>query len=135
MNKFLKMFSLGTFAALLLFAAGSLQAQKQPASGNDEFFVISSVDKAHNALVLLRPTQITATLTITDKTQFTDDKGKPIKQSDLRTGDTIFVTYATKPDGTLVAEKVREGMMTVAEMRRRYLPGLPITKSPAGLGH
>lgn len=135
MNKFLKIFSLGSFAALLLCAAGSLQAQKQPASGNDEFFVISSVDKAHSALVLLRPTQITATLTITDKTQFADEKGKPIKQSDLRTGDTIFVTYATKPDGTLVAEKVRKGMMTVAEMRRRYLPGLPITTSPKGLGH
>jgi len=134
MNKFLKVFSLAAFAALI-FSAAALYAQKQPASGSDEFFVISSVDKAHSALILLRPTQITATLTVNDKTQYADEKGKPIKLADLRTGDTIFVTYATKPDGSLTAEKVRKGMMTVAEMRKRYLPGLPITKSPSGLGH
>lgn len=135
MNKFQKSVLSAVIALAVFCAVGTVQAQKQPTSGSDEFFVISSIDKAHSALVLLRPTQITATLTVTDKTQFADEKGKALKLTDFRTGDTIFVSYSTKSDGTLTAEHVRKGMMTVAEMRKRYLPGLPITTSPKGLGH
>jgi len=135
MNKFLKVISLGLLAALLLSAAAPVRAQKLPPPGNDEYFMISSVDKAHNALILLRPTQITATLMVTDKTQFVDENGKPLKFTDLRTGDAIFATYSTKPGGVLTAEKVRKGMMTLTEMRKRYLPGLPVVRNPSGLGH
>jgi hypothetical protein len=93
----------------------------------NEFFVISSIDKTHQALVLLRPTQITATLDVTDKTQYADENGKPLKLTDFHTGDTIFVDFSTNSDGTLTAVKVRQGMMTIAELRKRYLPSLPIT--------
>ena len=121
-------------AALVLCSAVAVRGQTQATSGKDEFFVISSIDKAHNALILLRPTQITATLAVTPKTQFFDDKGKALKLTDFRTGDTIFVTYSSQADKGLSAEHVRKGMMTMLEMRKRYLPGLPITKSPPGLG-
>ena len=93
----------------------------------DEFFVISSIDKTHNALVLLRATQITATVSVDDKTTFAGEDGKPLKLSDFRTGDTIFAVYETKSDATLTAKSVRKGRMTIAELRRRYLPSLPIT--------
>jgi hypothetical protein len=93
----------------------------------NEFFVISSIDKAHNALVLLRATQITATLDVDGKTQYADENGKPLKLTDFRTGDTIFVDYAKNSDGTLAALHVKKGMMTIAELRKRYLPSLPIT--------
>jgi hypothetical protein len=135
MNNLRKIFLLTAMAAMVLCSAFAVHAQTQAKAGNDEFFVISSIDKAHNALILLRPTQITATIYVTGKTQFADDKGKPLKITDFRTGDTIFVTYSTQADKTLAAEHVRKGMMTMAEMRKRYLPGLPITKSPPGLGH
>jgi len=73
---------------------------------------------------------------VTPKTQFFDDKGKAVKFNGTSApGDTIFVTYSSQSDKGLAAEHVRKGMMTMAEMRKRYLPGLPITKSPAGLGH
>jgi len=135
MNNLRKTFLLASLAVGALCSAFVVRAQVQATSGKDEFFVISSIDKAHNTLILLRPTQITATLAVTPKTQFFDDKGKAVKFTDFRTGDTIFVTYSSQSDKGLAAEHVRKGMMTMAEMRKRYLPGLPITKSPAGLGH
>jgi hypothetical protein len=134
MNNFRKLISFVSLATLILASAFAVHAQIQAKAGNDEFFVISSIDKTHNALVLLRPTQITATIGVNDKTKFADENGKSIKITDLRTGDTIFVTYSTQ-NNTLVAQTVRKGMMTTAEMRKRYLPGLPITTSPKGLGH
>lgn len=134
MNNFWKLISLASLAILILTSALAVHAQVQAKAGNDEFFVISSIDKTHNALVLLRPTQITATIAVNEKTKYVDENGKPIKMTDLRTGDTIFVTYSTQ-NNTLLAQSVRKGMMTTAEMRKRYLPGLPITTSPKGLGH
>ena len=134
MNNFRKLIFLASFAIVIVASALGVRAQVQAKAGNDEFFVISSIDKTHNALVLLRPTQITATLGVNDKTKYVDENAKPIKMTDLRTGDTIFVTYATQ-NNNLVAQSVRKGMMTTAEMRKRYLPGLPITSSPKGLGH
>ncbi|HXQ96854.1 MAG TPA: hypothetical protein VN774_00315 [Candidatus Limnocylindrales bacterium] len=142
MNKFTKVSLLGAIAAMILFAAGAVHAQKKPVAANhvapsasEEYFMVSSVDKAHNALIVLRPTQITATLIVNDKTQFADENGKPIKLADLRTGDAIFASFTTQAGGVLTATHVRKGMMTMAEMRKRYLPGLPITTSPPGLGH
>lgn len=135
MNKIRQIFFLSAIAALLLCVAGSVRAQKQATSATDDFFIISSVDKAHNALILLRPNQLTATIGVTDKTQLLDDQGKPMKLADLRTGDTIFINYTSKPDGTMTASRVRMGVMTMAEMRKRYMPGLPVVSSPAGLGH
>jgi len=102
-------------------------------SASDEFFVVSSVEKSN--LVLLRATETTATMAVTDKTQIVDETGKAIKLSDLRTGDTVFVTYATAAGGVLTATKVRKGMMTVAELRKRYEPMLPPTAGQTGPGH
>lgn len=134
MNNFRKSLFFAVFAALILVSALAVHAQVQAKSGNDEFFVISSVDKTHNTLILLLPTEITATIGVSDKTKYTDENGKAIKLADFRTGDTIFVTYSTQGSAQ-VATSVRKGMMTTAEMRKRYLPGLPITTSPKGLGH
>ena len=134
MNSIRKSISFASLAILILISAFAVRAQVQAKAGNDEFFVISSVDKTHNALVLLMPTEITSTIAVNDKTKYIDENGKLIKLADLRTGDTVFVTYSTQSNA-LVAQSVRKGMMTTAEMRKRYLPGLPITTSPKGLGH
>ena len=134
MNNFRKSLFFAATTALILVSALAVRAQVQAKSGSDEFFVISSVDKTHNSLILLLPTEITATIGVNDKTKYADENGKAIKLSDFRTGDTIFVTYSTQASAQ-VATSVRKGMMTTAEMRKRYLPGLPITTSPKGLGH
>jgi hypothetical protein len=113
--------------------ASKTPAQKTPAaktpapkaSAGDEFFIVSSVDRAHNALVLLRPTQIATSFQVNDKTQYFDENGKPLKLADIRAGDTLFATFMTNADGTFTVNHVRKGMMTVNELRRRYSPGLP----------
>jgi hypothetical protein len=129
----------GTTAHALTTTRQTQAKQSSPgsaiSSGVDNFFVISSYNKAHGFLVVLLPTEITADLVVTDKTPIFDEKGKPIKLSDLQAGATIFANVTTKPDGSLVATRIREGVMTVAEMHKRYLPGYPITTSsqtPAG---
>ena len=125
MNKFGKSIIRAALCAALMFIVAPVRAQTAPTKSGDEFFVVSSVDRTHNALILLAPTEIASVYQLTDKTQFFDENGKPLKLTDFRAGDTIFGSYLKKPDGTLVLERVRKGMMTVAELRRRYLPGLP----------
>jgi hypothetical protein len=92
---------------------------------NSEFFVISSIDRSKHQLVLLHATEISQIVAYGDKTQYFDDRGKPIKLTDLRAGDTVFVNSHKLPDGTVVADKVSKGIMSVAELRRRYVPYLP----------
>jgi hypothetical protein len=125
MNKLRKFSFLFVFVVMLISSAGSAFAQTKSSSAGDQFFVVSSVDRTHNALVLLLPTQIASSYQVTDKTQYFDENGKPLKLSDLRAGDTLFANYERKSDGTLVVDRVRKGDMTVNELRRRYEPGLP----------
>ena len=125
MNKLIRLFAIAVAAGSLL--AGVCAAQSKSA---DQFYLISSVDKTHNMLVLMHPWQVTQTVNVTDKTQYQDDQGKPIKLTDLRAGDTIFaVTHNDK--GNVVVDKIRKGVMTVAELRKRYLPYLPATAGSA----
>jgi hypothetical protein len=132
MNKLKRFLYVAVIASMPFSFAGAVHAQKQATSGTDEFFVVSSVQKT--TLVLLYPTETTATIAVTDKTQIVDENGKALKVSDLRAGDTIFVTYSTASGGTLTATHVRKGMMTTAELRKRYEPGLPATTPQTSTG-
>jgi hypothetical protein len=133
MNKLRQFFLLCIFAAVLVSFASGVHAQAQATSGSDQFFVVSSVQP--KLLVLLRPTETTAIVAVNDKTKVVDQQGNAIKVSDLRAGDTIFVTYSAGPGGTMVATYVRKGIMTVAELRKRYVPSLPATAGQTGPGH
>jgi hypothetical protein len=117
-----------SFAMLLGVCAPRAAAQTSAKSG-DEFFVISSIDRTKHLLVLLQATEISETMSVGDKTQFFDERGKALKLTDLRSGDTVYITSHKQQDGSLIADKVREGTMTVSELRRRYVPYLPATAS------
>jgi hypothetical protein len=127
MNKLAKSVTLAALCAALLLIGVSANAQTAPPPGKfpDQFYVVSSVDRAHNALILLAPTEIAVVFQLTDKTQYFDANGKALKLTDFRAGDTIYVISHSNSDGTLTLDHVRKGDMTVAELRRRYLPGLP----------
>ena len=91
-----------------------------PAAPPDEFFIISSVDTAKSTMVLKRPTEVTLVMGFTAKTRCFNEQGKPIRATDLRAGDTVFI--ASERDGAgLVATSIRRGAMTLPELRRRYL--------------
>ena len=103
---------------LCLLAAASAAAK---AADADEFFIVSSVDAANGRMVLKRPTEVTLTMTFSDRTKCRDEDGKALKPADLRAGDTVFIVSAKGPSGELWAASIRKGVMTLPELRKRYL--------------
>jgi hypothetical protein len=100
--------------------AGAVIGTPPPAPA-DEFFIVSSVDAGKSTLVLKRPTEVTLTMRVTEKTRCRDEGGRPIRFTDLRAGDTIFVASERDSSGQPVASAIRKGPMTVEELRRRSL--------------
>lgn len=106
-----------------LLVAG-LVATAAPAADED-FFIVSSVDAGKSTMVLKRPTEVTLTMRFTDKTRCRNEQGKPIRPTDLRAGDTLFIASERDPSGQLVASSIRQGVMTLPELRQRYLRPSP----------
>lgn len=72
-------------------------------------------------MVLKRPTEVTLTMRFTERTRCRTEQGKPMRPTELRAGDTLFVASAPDPSGQLVATAIRRGAMTLPELRQRYL--------------
>lgn len=87
----------------------------------DEFFIISSVDAAHNRIVVKRPTEVTAVMTVAPNATLRGEKGEALHVVDFRAGDTVYAVVIPSADG-LTATHIRRGGMTREELRRRYLP-------------
>jgi hypothetical protein len=103
--------------------AGALAAAP-PSAPIEDFFIVSSVDTARSTMVLKRPTEVTLTMRFTEKTRCRTEQGKPIRPTELRAGDTVFIASVPDPSGLLVATAIRRGAMTLPELRQRYLrPG------------
>lgn len=126
MNKLSKVIASGAVVLGLLLSLAVFAPRAAAAvSRSDEFFVISSIDRSKNNLVLLQATEISEIMSIDPKTQFFDESGKPLKLTDLRSGDTVYIASHRNSDGGVVADKVSKGTMTVADLRQRYVPYLP----------
>lgn len=127
MNNRLRYFTILLAMAAMFATAGSAwAAQGSGKTTPDEFFILSSVNLPKHSLVLKLPTEVTMQMKLTEKTVIVDENGKRLHPSDLRAGDTAYITYTRGPEGTS-AVKIRLGPMTVQELRRRYLNGLPVT--------
>jgi hypothetical protein len=87
----------------------------------DEFFIISSVDASHGRIVVKRPTEVTAVLTVPLTATLKGERGETLHIADLRSGDTIYAVL----NPSLIVTSIRRGPMTVDELRRRYLHDLP----------
>src|SRR5262249_2067923 len=123
----------GALAAMLLAASVPAGAAERPApAAEDEFFIVSSVDIAKSAMVLKRPTEVTLTMLVTDTTRGINEEGKPIRLSDLRAGDTVFISSSADASGHTLAKSLRKGPMTVPELHRRYLRFGPPGRSATG---
>jgi hypothetical protein len=111
-------------ALLILLGTAAADAPAAPATGNrEEFFIVSSLDAARGRIVLKRPTEVTLLMRVTAQTTYRDEQGKPLRLTDLRTGDTAFITYR-QDTGAPTALLVRLGPMTVQELQRTYLKSL-----------
>ncbi len=99
----------------------ALSPSKDVTTANGEsFFIVASIDLAKSTLLLKRPTEVTLVVDVTDKTKFVDETGKAIKFSDLRAGDTVWMTSSGDP-AQPTAIRVRKGQMTAADLHRYYL--------------
>jgi hypothetical protein len=114
-------------AAMPVWAAGHGAATQT----RDEFFIISSVNLPKHQLVLKLPTEVTMQMTVDSKTMITGENGQKMNLGELRSGDTVYITYVTGPEGEN-ALKIRLGPMTVKELHQRYLSGslVPIPAPP-----
>ncbi len=126
MNK--KLLSSALFAvlvAMILSTGSAALAARKAASAREtrnEFFIVSEVRLKRHQLVLELPTQITKVMFLNDKTVFENKQGRRLPLTDMRAGDTVYVTYAQE-SGNAVALTIRQGPMTVAILRQRYFNG------------
>ena len=98
---------------------GSNSVGKKTAAG-EQFFIIGSVDLTQQQILLKWPTEVTLLLKVTPNTKFESESDKPLKLSDFRAGDTVWVTYSgTGTDATAV--HVRAGIMSVDDLHKYYL--------------
>jgi hypothetical protein len=88
----------------------------------EQFFIVASVDLQKSQLLLKYPTEVTLLVKIDPKTNMQDESGKPLKLTDFRAGDTVWVNSTTaKGDTESTATRVRKGEMTVADLHKYYL--------------
>jgi hypothetical protein len=90
------------------------------AASGEEFFIVASVDQQKSQILLKHPTEVTLLARVDGNTRLADETGKPLKLSDFRAGDTVWVTLAGGQSGA-AALNIRKGEMTVAELHRYYL--------------
>jgi hypothetical protein len=111
----------GLCLSLLAVAPLSNGSASRTPLPSEEFFIVSSVDGAKGAMVVKRPTEVTLTMWFTEKTRCRSEQGTLIRPTDLRAGDTVFIASKRDASGQLVATSIRQGIMTLPELRRRYL--------------
>lgn len=95
-------------------------------SSGEQFFIVASIDRQNNQLLLKRPTEVTVLVKIDAKTKYFNDQGKAIPLSSFRAGDTVWAKVTDSSTDPTVTE-MREGEMTLAELHKYYLD-YPIIK-------
>jgi hypothetical protein len=89
-------------------------------TSGEEFFIVASIDRQNQQLLLKRPTEVTLLVKLGPKAKYFANGGKPTTLATFRAGDTVWVKLSgNKIDPTLV--QMREGEMTVADLHKYYL--------------
>ena len=102
----------------LLAQPGNGPATPEFAQG--DFYIVSSIDLAKRQILLKRPTEVTELMKVGGATRYFDERGNAIRLTDLRAGDTVYIT--SNPAGTQpVAVTIHKGPMTPDVLRERYL--------------
>jgi hypothetical protein len=94
---------------------------REPKNASGEFFfIVASIDQQRSQILLKHPTEVTQLMQLTPTTKYLDESGKPLHVSDLRAGDTVWVT-SSGPSAEPSVTRIRKGEMTVADLHRYYL--------------
>ena len=123
MNKLLISAVLAFISAAVLLSSAVAQtpkASQSPSSSVEEFFIVSAVDLTKSQLLLKRPTEVTVLMKTGESIRIVDENGKDLKLASLRAGDTVWVR-STASGSDRLAQSIRKGPMTPADLRRLYL--------------
>ena len=118
--------TLSALAALPVLGQSS-KISASSASHEADFFIISSVDLGKKQILLKLPTEVTNVIQVDDSTRYLDKDLKTIKLTDLRAGDTVYITSRQSGEVS-VAVTIRKGPMTVEQLRRRYVPSINVAR-------
>jgi hypothetical protein len=94
--------------------------QASPDSSKGDFYIVSSIDLAKKQILLKRPTEVTELMRVDGETRYFEESGKPMRLTDLRAGDTVFIT-SRPAGGQPAAVTIHKGPMTLDLLRERYL--------------
>jgi len=108
-------------AGVLPGAPAVTPAKSVKSAAGEQFFIVASIDLQKSQLLLKHPTEVTLLVKIDDKTQMVDQNAQPMKLSDFRAGDTVWVVSSGNGPAGPTATRIREGIMTVAELHAHYL--------------
>jgi hypothetical protein len=103
--------------ALLLAVVIALFAQQ---AKDGDFFIVSSVDLGKRQILLKRPTEVTELMRVDGETRYFDEHGKPIRLTDLRAGDTVYL-MSKRSGEQPIAVTISKGPMTPDVLLERYL--------------
>ena len=107
------------FLATPAFAQSGKDSGKTDSAKGD-FFIVTSIDLLRKQILLKRPTEVTELMFLEDATRSFEENGKAMRLSDLRAGDTVYITSRSN-EGHLMAVTIRKGPMTLDVLRERYL--------------
>ena len=108
----------GILAVLVI--PGLAQSGVSPGFAQGDFFIVSSIDLAKRQILLKRPTEVTELMRVDRETRYLEERGNPIRLTDLRAGDTVYIL--SKSTGAQpVAVTIHKGPMTLDVLRERFL--------------
>jgi hypothetical protein len=106
--------------ALLPLSAQSDNKTATAGETQGDFFIVSSVDLSKKQILLKLPTEVTELIQVDGNTRYFDERGKPLKLGDLRSGDTVYIA-STHTGGPPLAISIHRGPMTLDILRQHYL--------------
>jgi hypothetical protein len=118
MRRMMQVLVLAALTTLLFAQADARGASSRFTDG--DFFIVSSIDLGKNQILLKRPTEVTELMRVDGDTRYFEERGKAIRVTDLRAGDTVYILSKLK-GGQTIATAIRRGPMTVEVLRARYL--------------
>jgi hypothetical protein len=101
-------------------AGNSYAATDKKTAAGEAFFIVASIDQSKAQVLLKRPTEVTLLVRVDANTKFLDETGQPLKITDFRAGDTVWVTTSGGGDQPS-ASRIRKGQMTIADLHHYYL--------------
>ncbi len=118
--RMLMLFAIFSVLVMPVLAQTASDSTNNAGAAQGDFFIVSSIDLAKAQILLKRPTEVTELMRVGGDTRYFDERGKAIRLTDLRAGDTVYIVSKLSGEEP-VAVTIHQGPMTLDILRDRYL--------------